>query len=615
MIQFLNPTLLWGLAAVALPIAIHLLLRQRPVLRPWAAMTWLLAAMATAQRRYRLTNLLLLLLRCLLLALCALALARPSILGLGEGGHVVLVIDISASMGPRHDGPGALEQFRHDIAEHGLQGRDFVIFTVSDGVSAVGGPQPVGARRAEELIARLRSEDLPGGLDDATTDEHALNMIRDACQRDSTVLLISDFRQDDGGRLRAALVDHSRSLIRLVYGEPGDNVFVKGIEHMPDPTPGSPGTMRLQVAGTPSSAQLNIGDAAPLPIAIAIAGDDGMINIPIPPLPSGSHLVRVQLDDDEGLRYDDALEVPIRVRPHTTTLAVSEGRSMLATALAAASHHLDTTRIRPGALATQPLPEHGLVALRATPGQGDALLRWIDGGGVLWADHALLVDHPELAILVEAISIIDNMHAPGGSLSAKDPILNVHLRHVSLDEVQSAIIDDDAMTLLQAGDAAVVVAVRHGRGAVIVNLMDIDRFEAFWDSGASTLWVQQTARQVTAMVRQAQVLHASGTADADITFRREAVSRQIAAGQQWRLSPGRWERITADGHSNQAIILPCPDESTLGASRLATTEGDLASALGSRQGSDWGLTLLIMALVLALGEGLLAAWAGRTYGR
>ena len=67
MFAAIHPLLLWGTAAVMVPVLIHLLLRQRPRPRPWAAMRWLQAAMQRAQRRYKLTNLLLLLLRCLII--------------------------------------------------------------------------------------------------------------------------------------------------------------------------------------------------------------------------------------------------------------------------------------------------------------------------------------------------------------------------------------------------------------------------------------------------------------------------------------------------------------------------------------------------------------------
>jgi hypothetical protein len=76
--NFLNPTLaLVGIACVAIPIAIHLLMRRRrrPVM--WAAMRFLLEAYRQQRRRLRLEQLLLLAARCLVIALVALALGRP----------------------------------------------------------------------------------------------------------------------------------------------------------------------------------------------------------------------------------------------------------------------------------------------------------------------------------------------------------------------------------------------------------------------------------------------------------------------------------------------------------------------------------------------------------
>ena len=112
---FANQLLLWGLVAVSVPILIHLLMRQRPKPRTWGAMRWLLAALEVAQRRYKLTNLLLLLLRCLIITILALALARPSIRGFGGGGRLVLVVDTTASMGAVGEGVGALEDCRDKL--------------------------------------------------------------------------------------------------------------------------------------------------------------------------------------------------------------------------------------------------------------------------------------------------------------------------------------------------------------------------------------------------------------------------------------------------------------------------------------------------------------------
>lgn len=102
---FLSPLFLAALGAVALPVAIHLLNKSKVLRIRWAASRFLDAALQRNKRRLQLEDLLLLLLRCLLVALLALAFARPawlsSALNLGAGGTstAVLVIDNTASMG------------------------------------------------------------------------------------------------------------------------------------------------------------------------------------------------------------------------------------------------------------------------------------------------------------------------------------------------------------------------------------------------------------------------------------------------------------------------------------------------------------------------------------
>jgi hypothetical protein len=103
---FLNPILLFGTLAVAVPIVIHLLNKRRYEKVTWAAMRFLLASVEQNQRRLKVEDLLLLILRCALLVFLALALARPAIPGVGAGGlfgrsgvTAVLVLDNSYGMG------------------------------------------------------------------------------------------------------------------------------------------------------------------------------------------------------------------------------------------------------------------------------------------------------------------------------------------------------------------------------------------------------------------------------------------------------------------------------------------------------------------------------------
>lgn len=74
---FLNLSMLIGLAALAVPVIIHLLNRSRPRPIEWGAMQFLLASMTARHRRVKIEDAILLCLRCLSLAFLALALARP----------------------------------------------------------------------------------------------------------------------------------------------------------------------------------------------------------------------------------------------------------------------------------------------------------------------------------------------------------------------------------------------------------------------------------------------------------------------------------------------------------------------------------------------------------
>lgn len=76
---FQNAILLFGLAAVAIPIIIHLLNRQTNRVVEWGAMNFLLESLAIRNRRIQLEEALLMACRCLLVGLLALALCRPFI--------------------------------------------------------------------------------------------------------------------------------------------------------------------------------------------------------------------------------------------------------------------------------------------------------------------------------------------------------------------------------------------------------------------------------------------------------------------------------------------------------------------------------------------------------
>ena len=103
--DFINPLMLVGLAGMALPVLAHLLSKKRYDVVSWGAMQFLKLG-RNARRRLRLEELLLLAVRMGLIALLAIALARPWVAGGFLANHVskqsrdvVLVVDGSYSMG------------------------------------------------------------------------------------------------------------------------------------------------------------------------------------------------------------------------------------------------------------------------------------------------------------------------------------------------------------------------------------------------------------------------------------------------------------------------------------------------------------------------------------
>lgn len=121
---FLNLQLLWiGLGCIAVPIIVHLLTRRRRKPVMWAAMRFLLEAYRKHKRRLQIEQLLLLAARCLLVALIAMALAKPV---MGEAGMLArsgprtlyLVVDNSLTAGAKDEnGLSALDRHKASASE------------------------------------------------------------------------------------------------------------------------------------------------------------------------------------------------------------------------------------------------------------------------------------------------------------------------------------------------------------------------------------------------------------------------------------------------------------------------------------------------------------------
>lgn len=139
---FLSQWMLYGLAAVSIPVIIHLLQRRRVVQVPFSTLRFLKLVIAKTSRRSRVENLLLLLLRCLIFALLILAAARPamspqaaSFLGGNVPRTVVLIVDNSMSMNYTVGDTSRLEAVKKQaiaIVDDLKPGDDVALLTVNE---------------------------------------------------------------------------------------------------------------------------------------------------------------------------------------------------------------------------------------------------------------------------------------------------------------------------------------------------------------------------------------------------------------------------------------------------------------------------------------------------
>lgn len=119
---FLNVIMLGGMAALTVPLVIHLFHRSKPTHVYWGAMHLLEQALLENKRRLNLENLLLLLIRCLIPLLLALAMARPvftqfaQLLGSAKS-SLAVVLDDSYSMSATRAGRSAYDDAVEAVGE------------------------------------------------------------------------------------------------------------------------------------------------------------------------------------------------------------------------------------------------------------------------------------------------------------------------------------------------------------------------------------------------------------------------------------------------------------------------------------------------------------------
>jgi len=203
MLTFLNSIILAGLAAVALPLLIHLLTRQRLKKIQFSSVSFLKLLQAQKMRRVRLREIILLILRTLVVLLLILAFARPALRGSLAGGvkahantTVAIVLDNSLSMS-RETSRGSVFRLAKDralqVVDLLTEGDEAFLVLFSDRPIPVT-PEPThNFTRLRQLIEEAQPS--CGTTDVRRALAETYDLIADAVNLNKEIYLLTDLQE------------------------------------------------------------------------------------------------------------------------------------------------------------------------------------------------------------------------------------------------------------------------------------------------------------------------------------------------------------------------------------------------------------------------------------
>lgn len=442
---FLNPVFLIGLAALAVPLLLHLLQRRRKIQMPFSTVRFLKLAQKQSANRIRLENWLLWLLRTLILTALVLAFAGP-VWRTRAGGRflgnaprdVALVLDVSYSM-TYETGRGTVWEDAVSAAEAVLstlqKGDRVCVFLAADDVR----PLLVQPTSDHDLARTLINAQRPLGTSSQLRPAvlAALQALDQPGQRERELHIFTD-----GQALPwAELADVSPP----AGGWPPVFVSLLGVT---SPQNTAPLAVEIQppLLLTNTAAQLTVtltqtGPATDTTVSLflndrelARRSADGSVTFALPPLPAGHHLGRIETPQDP-LVADNTFYFVLRVQERLPVLvAASETDAFfLMRALNPTGSLFDVRRIEPEELNSDLLAEYRcLVLANALPLPGQALLnveKFIREGGTLVifpGDRAAVSEYARWSVLPMLPAAVEEITEPRRQpmrlLQPQDPI-------------------------------------------------------------------------------------------------------------------------------------------------------------------------------------------------
>lgn len=497
MLGFLAPLFLAGLLAIAIPVVVHLVNKERKTVVAFPSLMFLEKVPYKSVRRRRLRDLLLLALRCLAIAALAAAFARPLLnrqsaaVTAGGAREVVVLLDRSASMQREGQWAKAQDVARKAVAGLGPGDRASVVLFDADAEAVTQPTADPGLLRAAIDGATPGA----GGTRYAPALRLAQKLLAESDRPRREAVMISDFqRRGWEAREEVRLPDGATFATHDVGGEAAPNAAVAGVTLRRDRAGDRDRlTAQARVVSTASCAGTACGAARPVAVTLALGGRavetksvsvaaNGAATVDFAPVsvPSGSTRGTVSLAAD-ALPADDAHHFVVAPARDLSVLVLEPSGARpnqslyLRRALELAERPAVRVDVRAADRATiADLSGRALVVLNdGMPREGPfarRLAEWVrEGGGLLAAlgPRADDVAGPMAALLPVRVGEVRDRGVDGGRLAVVD------LSHRALE----------AFALPRAGDFATARVLRHRASQAADSATVLAR----WDDGSVAL--------------------------------------------------------------------------------------------------------------------------------
>ncbi|MGE5733021.1 MAG: BatA domain-containing protein [Gemmatimonas sp.] len=442
--NFLAPAFLAGLAAIAVPVIIHLIHRERRVVIEFPSLMFLQRIPYRSVRRQKIRHLLLLLLRCIALALLVAAFARPFFerrrAGVSTTGarEVVVLLDRSSSMGYADRWAKAKDAARKAVAGLSAGDRATLVLFASDAAVA---SEPMAT--PDRIIAAINAAKLSAeGTRYGGALKLASQIVAASTLPRREVVVISDFQKIGWANHNEIVFPQGTTVTPVdLGGGASSDVAVSQVTTDRDSTPErdrvtvAARLINTGAATTTVAATLSIGgrDVQTQRVTLPASGVQQVAFTPIA-VPSGTNKGVVHITPD-SLAQDDVLNFTIAPDEAVPVLIVEpaaprENQSLfLSRALAIGdrpSFRIDVKAV--GALTPRDLDGRALIVLdEVTPPTGPVgarLRALIDGGGgVIVAPGGSRTETWPVewrSLLPTVGQVVDRTDDAGGTLSSLD---------------------------------------------------------------------------------------------------------------------------------------------------------------------------------------------------